>query len=469
NVFWDVPHMNPHLSICFDRLHFNAGGEFGGHLWKELQFAVEDTKRHVRSAIDHQYDIFPRWRNLNHFGKVLHTEFSDGSKYEDIAKCLSFAAHDALTEDVSPLGYLLLRCIRAYVEHDMYLSFEVHTEDTIALGRAALIRMELLMEYYSKCNPEKQFKTPKRHYQDHAYDGILKHGVTRGYGTKPFEQLHGPIKNAYHEQTNFKDVGRQLMRIDHDTLTCKIIRANVDIYEKHRKDLEDEEDEKEDTQNAPSSGPIRTLSFGRLYLGSCDRPTTYRKLEAAHKHDLAYRWFHTRLARFLSSTFPHANGKDWVIKLDDKIQEFKYVKVDFESKITWRTETDYLRCNPQFYGRPRFDGVLVQGEDKMFFGILISVFAFTLSDGNLHPFALIQPLDIPEGPLSRKDKHLHLYRLRSALRRHSIFIHLDTIIRGALLVPDPSEKGDFFVMDVIDADWFMRCREIFRGVINWSY
>ncbi|KAF7798759.1 hypothetical protein EIP86_009984, partial [Pleurotus ostreatoroseus] len=86
NVFWDVPHMNPHLSICFDRLHFNAGGEFGGHLWKELQFAVEDTKRHVRSAIDHQYDIFPRWRNLNHFGKVLHTEFSDGSKYEDIAK-----------------------------------------------------------------------------------------------------------------------------------------------------------------------------------------------------------------------------------------------------------------------------------------------------------------------------------------------------------------------------------------------
>lgn len=33
-------------------------------------------------------------------------------------------------------GRLLLRCIRAYVEIDLLASFEVHTEKTIADGRA---------------------------------------------------------------------------------------------------------------------------------------------------------------------------------------------------------------------------------------------------------------------------------------------------------------------------------------------
>lgn len=43
---------------------------------------------------------------------------------------------------------------------------------------------------------------------------ILAKGVTRVYNTKMFEKLHGALKDAYHEQTNFKNVGPQVSDSD---------------------------------------------------------------------------------------------------------------------------------------------------------------------------------------------------------------------------------------------------------------
>jgi thiosulfate reductase cytochrome b subunit len=63
-----------------------------------------------------------------------------------------YATHNILTEADCPLGYLLLRCVRLYLELDMYASLEVHTTETISSGRhthlafAALLRVCLI--YY---------------------------------------------------------------------------------------------------------------------------------------------------------------------------------------------------------------------------------------------------------------------------------------------------------------------------------
>lgn len=46
-----------------------------------------------------------------------------------------YATHDILTEADCPIGYLLLRCVRLYIELDMYASLEVHTAETISSGR----------------------------------------------------------------------------------------------------------------------------------------------------------------------------------------------------------------------------------------------------------------------------------------------------------------------------------------------
>jgi hypothetical protein len=57
-----------------------------------------------------------------------------------------FAAQSVLSRTHSELGYLLLRCIRCYVDLDIYAALEVHTEDTIAAGRDALSRFSTLMD-----------------------------------------------------------------------------------------------------------------------------------------------------------------------------------------------------------------------------------------------------------------------------------------------------------------------------------
>jgi hypothetical protein len=57
-----------------------------------------------------------------------------------------FAAQRILRRSQSKLGYLLLRCIRHYIDLDIYAGFEVHTEGTISAGRQALRDFSVLME-----------------------------------------------------------------------------------------------------------------------------------------------------------------------------------------------------------------------------------------------------------------------------------------------------------------------------------
>ncbi|KAG1877636.1 hypothetical protein DFJ58DRAFT_712346 [Suillus subalutaceus] len=126
--------------------------------------------------------------------------FNDGSLHEDISK--------------SKLGYLLLRCIRYYIELDIYALFEVHTEETIAAGRATLDTFsELMEEYITKSQPEtsKNWNFPKKHMITHIFDDILAKGATCNYNAKPNEKMHhdGALQKIYLQRTNFKDVAPQ--------------------------------------------------------------------------------------------------------------------------------------------------------------------------------------------------------------------------------------------------------------------
>jgi hypothetical protein len=46
-----------------------------------------------------------------------------------------FVIHNLFDPATDKAGYLLLRCIRSYVELNTYAALEVHTEKTIAAGR----------------------------------------------------------------------------------------------------------------------------------------------------------------------------------------------------------------------------------------------------------------------------------------------------------------------------------------------
>jgi hypothetical protein len=96
---------------------------------------------------------------------------------------------------------------------------------------------------------------------------------------------------------------------------------------------------------------------------------------------------------------------------------------------------------------------------------LIYIFQVSAND-KTYPFALVQPMDAPVGVISAKEKALKLFRVRA--RQASEFIPVRSIVRGAVLVPDsdPEHKGDFFVMDVPEADMFLRLRGMLRDRFN---
>lgn len=60
-----------------------------------------------------------------------------------------FAAHNLLPKDTNPSGYLLLQCLRSYLNIRMFADFDLHTEETISAGRKELKeKFSRLMEVY---------------------------------------------------------------------------------------------------------------------------------------------------------------------------------------------------------------------------------------------------------------------------------------------------------------------------------
>ena len=80
-------------------------------------------------------------------------------------------------------------------------------------------------------------------------------------------------------------------------------------------------------------------------------------------------------------------------------------------------------------------------------------------DSKVYPLALIHPYDAGiQGPRCRKDKDLELLRVRVRPRVQAEFISLHSVIRGALLIQDFDSDSDYFVVDTVDTDMFLRLR-----------
>lgn len=136
--------------------------------------------------------------------------------------------------------------------------------------------------------------------------------------------------------------------------------------------------------------------------------------------------------------------------------EFQYLQVNYESMVDWRVSTDRLRCNESFFGHERRDHVLIQSGHRNFFACLLHLFQVTLGT-QTHALAYVKSYSRPPGSLRRKDKDLGLYRLRLNPNRYEI-VSLESVIRGALLVPDSDNAEDHFVVDTVDADMFLRMK-----------
>ncbi|KAJ7788226.1 hypothetical protein B0H14DRAFT_2628482 [Mycena olivaceomarginata] len=266
---------------------------------------------------------------LNHFKTVTNISFNDGSKHEDIAKMMVFAAHNILTAETDKIGLLLLVCIRSYLEINMYAGLELHTADTIADGWRQLQKFDQsLKKYRHTCKgtdfADKNWNFPKAHLHQHLFDDIERKGVTRNYNTKISEPLHRPLQNAYHNQTNFKNVQPQLG------------------------DLNQFLDDDENPENLP---PADLEVVGNIIVGSKLPATSFLALEAEMKKDATFTKFRIRFVEFLNMFlpaygYPLPHGKRVALVAGEEIMPYQFLKVFFKSLENWLDNVDFLRCNP---------------------------------------------------------------------------------------------------------------------------
>ena len=52
NAFHQMAYTDPHLALCFDRLHTFHGGLFGDHLFPQIKRHIESLGRHAIKSVD---------------------------------------------------------------------------------------------------------------------------------------------------------------------------------------------------------------------------------------------------------------------------------------------------------------------------------------------------------------------------------------------------------------------------------
>ncbi|KAJ3556868.1 hypothetical protein NM688_g1786 [Phlebia brevispora] len=448
NMFWKFFNCNPHEALSFDRLHAFHGGLFGKHLLVMLQDLLEDTSREAQAKVDEQVAMVPRFSGLTHFTSVSQIKLTDGTKFEDLSKIIIHVSHNVIDEKTCPEGIQLLKTIRAYQVLDTWLSFDLHTEETVREVEKCIGALEVEIKALAKFFPDKVWQFIKAHSYAHSTRDIRKKGVTRNYNTKPNEKLHGRLKDAYQNQTNYKEVKSQIAKLEHRSLIVSGIRDQLNEQQAHEKSLAGTKEDR-----------ISPYRFGNHVLGSRQCPVTMSELELSRSKDSAFRRFRFRLEEFLT-VFLLATGNplpyERRVKLSQghEVTEFCSIKLLFKSSVNMRGQKQILHVSDNFYGSRRRDTVLVHSDDNSFFVANLE-FIFTCkldSSGQIYPLALIHALDAPSGVTRRKDRTLELTRLRERKRDRCEFIPLESIVRGVLAVPAFDVEGDWMLVDVLDPD-----------------
>ncbi|KAJ7099080.1 hypothetical protein C8R44DRAFT_642451, partial [Mycena epipterygia] len=447
NVFWKINNTDPHTACSFDRLHA-YGGLWTDHLFAQIKLRVTKKGRNAIAKIDKQMNSMPRWRGLNHFDAVMNITFNDGSKNEDIAKMMLFAAHNVL---IDAPGVLLLQCTRSFLELNMYVSLEVHTSETIAAGKRELLIFDDAAKAWNTCTEygDKSWNFPKMHSHQHVFEDIKNKGATRNFGTKISESMHGPIRQTYHRLTNFKNVTPQLIKHDHRRAVGLFIREQLEVL-----------DAPGDSE-CPADQETDILS--NISIGSKLKSITFAMIEDTNSGDAAFARFRVRFADFLSNFlqaygYNLPDGKHIRFEQNDTLVPFQFLKVHYEHLGNWTSSADYLRCNPSFHGHSRYDGALVKTTDGHIFVQLIYMFSCTVEKKS-HPFGLVLPLDTRA--IGRKDRLLRFHRVHAKPRKNAEFISVHSIIRGVLLAPDFDNYGEIFIVDIVDTDISLRLKDMY--------
>ncbi|TFK20456.1 hypothetical protein FA15DRAFT_646974 [Coprinopsis marcescibilis] len=465
NAFTTVENSDLHDALSFDKLHNYPGGLAKAHLVKLIldEFDANNAAiQGTRSLIEEWADKFPRWSGLIHFKTILsQTSFQDSNQWEDMSRVLLFLLHDIWIPANRQLRQLL-RCLRSFLKLNVLASFETQTEKTLSMISLELENFFKQIAKYSKINPAKNWIIPKMHLHLHILRDIRMKGVTKHLSTKPFEGMHPGIKVLY-MNSNFKNVAEQIMKKQQWGYALVYIETEVATYDKQQSSDEESNAPKYEfgriVLRSPSfyrATPLSIFDFG-LLVEDGPKNANIDKVDLEKEIHTFFRSRNTLIGYSLTS--------------NSCIQAFKRLDVLFESKETWLSETNLLRCNPEFYGEPRYDAVIIQQDAGIMFARLLRLFVVfpTAEDKDIShgtPLALILPYNGAVTQSQRKkDLDLEFYHVRGTPQAHPEIVSAHTIIQGAVLTHtyDSSDTRSYFVFDVLDADMFLRVQELLNA------
>ncbi|KAI6139110.1 hypothetical protein BKA82DRAFT_24551 [Pisolithus tinctorius] len=261
--------------------------------------------------------------------------------------------------------------------------------------------------------------------------------------------MHGSLKDAYQVQ---------VLCVDHHHLAMKLIRNRVDAEANcTQQDCDDDDIDDGGDEDA-------LMSFSEhVKLGSPQSLKSIQSIIRDHASQQEFQGFQ-KFTRFINQCLPIYLNHDWnswkniSFAKTFQLQEHAYLKVNYESRMDWQQATDYLQCNPSFHGKPHYDTVLFQlSHSEIAFAHLVFMFSCNIPDFGTYQFALVRPYTANiNAAHSSFDNALRLMRIKACPHTASIFIPIWSIVRGALLYPDPKYKDKYFVVEHIDGDMF-RC------------
>ncbi|KAF8547605.1 hypothetical protein OG21DRAFT_1424477, partial [Imleria badia] len=464
---------DPQDSATFNQLHMLHGGVWGYHILGEIKILLGKLPRKYAAEIESQLNAFPAWHDLTHFNGILHVSYADGNKLRDLAKQVLYAASNVLMDNVSHEGYQLVRLLCSYLELDSLTALDAHTENTLATIENELLVFgnELKVCIGSAGELSEHLKTdwnfPKIHLWKHIVWNIQMKGAACNYSTRPNEKMHGALKNAYQDHSNGKDVAIQVLRVDHQRLAMKFIRDRIDAEAERVAEQSATVDDKNGDKDSDDQNDILTSFEGHIKLGAAQPLRSIQEISNEHNSRPEFHNFQQKFTTFINQCLSVYLDRDpnlWArlsFPGTFQLQEHSYLKVHYESRMDWRQSTDYLHCNPAFHRKPCYDSIIFQvSPEDVAFARLVFMFSCSIPEFGTYNFALVRPLttDI-SASCCPFDAALRLKCVKARPHTALMFIPIWSIVRGALLYPDPKHKDEFLVVEHADGDMFLRMKE----------
>ncbi|KAF8804429.1 hypothetical protein BYT27DRAFT_7106963 [Phlegmacium glaucopus] len=319
------------------------------------------------------------------------------------------------------------------------------------------IKMASTSLVYRKCCADvsleygKSFDFLKQHAAHHVAQDICEKGTVDNFSTRTGEGFQQEAAQAF-DQTNMKGAEHQMCIIDEKQEAIARIRMAIDNDKMAHLNLESAEDIVE--SKVELDPELKGSKAWRL--GSQEgKKMNFRVMVAdLAKADHQYHHLDERLRDFIACNLPEEAVQ---MRFEDDIyaQRYKCVVLKYQSLEDWTEGTDFMRCNPKFHGRKRFDCVIIHDDaPKLSVARLCDLFRCWLPSGNTLDIALIHRLS------SSKWKPKTMWDGCRVLDEEidTTLVQMDYLLRGALVCPvsDRAEEKSHYFMDSVDPDIFLR-------------